>query len=80
MRTIIFLTLVAAQIIAGTPEDRMLRRVNGETNSETKLQMVIDFEKQFPQSKALPDVYLMAIDLYRQKNDRARIIEYGEKV
>jgi hypothetical protein len=38
------------------------------------------FEKQFPQSKALPEVYLMAIEVCREKNDRASIIEYGEKI
>jgi hypothetical protein len=71
---------IVAQIIAGTPEDKMLRRITAETVAENKLQMVTEFEKQFPDSRALTDVYLMAIDVCRQKNDRPRIIEYGEKV
>jgi hypothetical protein len=71
---------IVAQIIAGTPEDKMLRRITAETAPDSKLQMVTDFEKQFPDSRALTDVYLMAIDVYRQKNDRPRIIEYGEKI
>ena len=40
----------------------------------------MDFEKQFPQSKVLPDVFLMIIDLHRQKGDRLKVIEYSEKV
>jgi len=71
---------IVAQIIAGTPEDKLLRRITAETAPDSKLQMVTDFEKQFPDSRALTDVFLMAIDVYRQKNDRPRIIEYGEKI
>jgi hypothetical protein len=70
----------AGQIIAGTSEDRMFQRITVETNPDAKLQTLIDFEKQFPQSKVLPDVYLMVIDSYRQKGDRVKVIEYGEKV
>jgi tetratricopeptide (TPR) repeat protein len=69
----------AAQVIAGTPEDKLIQRISTETRSEAKLQMLLDFENGFPQSKALPDVYLMIIDVYRQKDDRAKVIEYGEK-
>jgi hypothetical protein len=68
-----------AQIIAGTPEDKLFLQINAETRPEAKLQMLVEFEKRFPQSKVLPDVYLMVIDLYRQKDDRGKIIEYGEK-
>jgi hypothetical protein len=70
---------VAAQIIAGTPEDKLFQQIIPETNPDAKLQMLIDFEKRFPQSKVLPDVYLMIIDVYRQRDDRVKIIEYGEK-
>lgn len=44
-----------------------------------RLRLLADFEEQFPQSRVLPDVYLMMIDIYRQKADRTKIIEYGEK-
>ena len=71
---------LAGQIIAGTAEDKMFQRIIAEANPDAKLQTMTEFEKQFPQSKALPDVYLMVIDLYREKNDRPKMIEYGEKV
>ena len=70
----------AGQIVAGTTEDKMFQQITADTNPDSKLQELMEFEKQFPQSKALPNVYLMTIDLYRQKGDRAKIIEYGEKI
>jgi hypothetical protein len=70
----------AAQILAGSAEDKAFQKIQAENNPETKLQKLVDFEGQFPQSKALSSVYLMIIDYYRQKDDRGRVIEYGEKV
>jgi hypothetical protein len=70
----------ASQIIAGSAEDKMFQQINSETNPDAKLEALAQFEKQFPQSKALPDAYLMMIELYRQKNNRAKVLEYGEKV
>jgi hypothetical protein len=70
----------AVQILAGTPEDKMFQRATNDTNADSKLATLMEFEKQFPHSKALPDVFLMVIDLYRQKDDRVKIVEYGEKV
>src|SRR5687768_12179286 len=72
--------VVSGQIVVGSDEDKMLQLITSETNPEGKLQRLAEFEKKFPHSKALPHIYLMAIDLYREKNDRDKIIEYGEKV
>ena len=69
----------ARQLVAGTAEDKMFQQIAGDANFESKLQTLREFEKQFPQSKALPDLYLMFIDLYRDKGDRVKMIEYGEK-
>src|SRR5262245_31901928 len=70
----------ASQVVAGTPEDKMLQQIAAETNTDAKLQLLQTFEEQFPQSKVLPDVYLMMIEQYRQKSEGNKIIEYGEKV
>src|SRR5262245_8103166 len=69
----------AAQIIAGSAEDKALQRLTAETDPEKRIALSLDFEKAFPQSKALPDVYLLLVGAYRQKNDPNKIIEYGEK-
>ena len=71
--------MLSGQIIAGTPEDKVFQQLTAETSPDSKLRILIDFENQFPHSKALPDVYLMMIDVYRQRSDRSKIIEYGEK-
>jgi hypothetical protein len=71
--------LLLGQIIAGSPEDRLYQQIRSEQGAAAKLQMLMEFENRFPQSKVLPDVYLIIIDLYRQKYDRLKIIEYGEK-
>ncbi|HZI51378.1 MAG TPA: hypothetical protein VFE29_06105 [Terriglobia bacterium] len=88
MRKLQLLTLIlcllppiaAAQIIAGSPEDKAFQQLMAETNADAKLQKLVDFEKSFPRSKALSNVYLMVIEIYRGKNEPDKIIEYGEKV
>jgi hypothetical protein len=67
------------QVAAGGPEDQALQRILAETNAEAKLRALLEFEKQFPGSKVLTDIYLMFVEVYRQKDDRPKIIEYGEK-
>jgi len=71
--------ITAGQVIAGSAEDRLFQKLVAEANSDAKLQMLLEFENSFPQSKVLADVYLMIVDVYRQKDNRTKIIEYGEK-
>ena len=68
-----------AQVRAGTPEARMYDQITAEANPDAKVELITAFEKQFPQSKILPSVYLMAVEVYRGKQDRPRILEFGEK-
>ena len=37
------------------------------------------FEKEFPQSKAIREAFLQLLQLYQQKNEAPKIIEYSEK-
>lgn len=69
-----------AQVKAGSDEDKALGKINAEKNVDTQVQLLNDFEKQFPQSKALPDVYMMLVDIYNSKNDTSKVAETGEKV
>jgi len=68
-----------AQLKANSEEDKAYRKITAEKNPDTQLTMLQDFEKQFPQSKALPDVYMMVVDYYTAKGDNAKVAEYGEK-
>jgi hypothetical protein len=69
----------AGQIVAGSLEDKSYKRIAAESDSDTRLQLLLDFETQFPHSKILPDVCIHIVNLYRQKGDRIKVIEYGEK-
>jgi hypothetical protein len=66
-----------AQVQAGSPEDKAFQKIDAESNTEAKIVLLVDFEKQFPQSKAVREAFLQLMDIYQQKNDQGKIIEYG---
>jgi len=68
-----------AQIVAGSPEAKAMDKLDAETNQEAKATLLLDFIKTYPQSKVLGDVYIQLLEIYRQKNDTAKVVEYGEK-
>ncbi len=68
-----------AQVVAGSPEDKAFQKIDSETNADTKVTLLLDFEKQFPQSKALLSAYLDLVRIFQEKNDQGKIIEFGEK-
>src|SRR5262245_19668485 len=68
-----------SQIAAGSAEEKAFLQLQSEPNGDAKLQKVAEFEKTYPRSRVLPNVYLMAIDFYREKNDPDKIIEFAEK-
>jgi tetratricopeptide (TPR) repeat protein len=67
-----------AQLKAGSDEDKAFRKITAEKNADTQAQMLQDFAKQFPQSKAMPQVWSMLLDIASEKGDHAKIAEYGE--
>jgi tetratricopeptide (TPR) repeat protein len=69
-----------AQVVAGSPEDKAFQKIDAENNNDGKITLLLDFEKQFPQSKALREAFLQLVQLYQQKNDSPKVIEYSEKV
>ncbi len=68
-----------AQVVAGSPEDGAYTKILAETNPDAKVALLLEFEKQFPQSKVLPDVYVMLMTIYQQKNDTAKALDFGER-
>src|SRR5205085_107975 len=66
------------QLKAGSDEDKAFRKIYAEKNADTQAQLLQDFAKQFPQSKVLPQVYSMLLNIATEKNDHAKIVEYGE--
>jgi hypothetical protein len=59
-----FANSVYAQLVAGSPEDAAYKDVD---NPRCTNYTALDFEKQFPQSKVLPDIYVMLMGIYQQK-------------
>jgi hypothetical protein len=76
-----FASLASAQarVQAGSDEDKALRKITAQTNPDAQIPMLLDFEKQYPKSQALSEVYAMLVDIYMAKQDNSKIIEYGEK-
>ena len=68
-----------AQLVAGTAEDRAYTAITSENNPDAKLALLIAFEKNFPQSRVLADICLMAIDIFKNKKDVLKVAEWGEK-
>jgi tetratricopeptide (TPR) repeat protein len=72
-------SIANAQVQAGSPEDKAFQKIDAENSVDGKVTLLLEFEKEFPQSKALRDAYLQLVQIYQQKNDSAKIIEYSEK-
>ena len=76
------LTSIAnAQLKAGSPEEAAYSKIEAEKNSDAKLTMLLDFEKQFAtvNPKVLATIYLMTMDIYSEKDNKPKIAEYGDK-
>ena len=71
---------LSAQVKAGSSESELFDKILSEPSPDNKLNLIASFEKQYPGSKILARVYLQAVDAYRQKGDRGKINEYGERV
>ena len=82
MALIFGLTSIAnAQLKAGSPEEAAYEKIDAEKNSEAKLVLVLDYEKQYPtvSPRVLANIFLMAMDIYSERDDKAKIAEYGDK-
>ncbi len=63
-----------------TPDEvKAARAIQSELDPDRTIQLVQDFEKQYPKSPFLTDLYFFAANAYQQKNDVQKSIEYGEK-
>jgi hypothetical protein len=72
-------SIAHAQVQAGSPEDKHFQKVDAENSPDGKIALLLEFEKEFPQSKALREAYMQLVQIYQQKNDSAKVIEYSEK-
>jgi len=60
-------------------EIKDFQAIQDELDPDRTIQLVNDFEKNYPTSRGLPQAYLKAASIYRQKGDLNHAAEYGEK-
>ena len=70
-----------AQLRAGSPEEAAYAKIDAEQNHDAKLALLLNFDKEFPEAnpRVLATVYLMAMDIYIEKEDKDKTAEYGDK-
>jgi hypothetical protein len=62
------------------PEFTDFQRASNERNIFTRIKLLIRFEKNYPRSSMLPDVYGDLVDLYIAKGDPSTAMTYGDKL
>jgi ankyrin repeat protein len=65
---------------AGPPEDTAFKKALSEPNPDTRLQLLLDFEQQYPQSAFWAEALENMIRIYRGKNDAAKIADVRDKL
>ena len=70
-----------AQLKAGSPEDEAYTKIEAEKNADAKLALLLEFESKFPNTngRMLATVYMMAMDIFSEKDNKSKIAEYGDK-
>ena len=74
-------SFVSAQLKAGSPEEAAFTKIEAEKNSDARLALLLEFEKQHANvsPRVMATIYLMAMDIYSEKDNKAKIAEYGDK-
>ena len=63
----------------GAVEWNAYRPITTEKDPAKKLNLLLNFEKNFPKSKLLPDVYTALMEIYVANHNDAKASEYGAK-
>ncbi len=71
----------ALALQAGLPaeQQQLFNKILNEPGPNTKLQLVFEFEKKYPKSKAMGDVYAIAMGVYQSRNESEEAGKYGER-
>src|ERR1043165_7569342 len=54
--------------------------ISAESNIDRKVSLMLAFEKAYPKSLALPQVYTSLMNIYVMKGDSRNTVDYGEKI
>ena len=69
----------SAQLIAGTPQDRLFGEMVDAPTLDERLEKAMQFEREYPDSVVIVQIYTTIMNVYNQRQDSALAIEYGEK-
>ena len=73
------LPLLGVQDVPAVRDTAAFVRIANERKSETKKKLALDFEKKFPKSKHLPDVYIQLSRVLVSRSDFTTAKQYGDK-
>jgi hypothetical protein len=62
------------------PEFSAFQEISRESNIDRKLALLLAFEKNFPASPALPNIYTTLMNVYVVKGNARGAMDYGEKM
>jgi tetratricopeptide (TPR) repeat protein len=69
----------SAQLVAGTPQDALFGEIVDAPNLDERLEKAMQFEREYPDSIVIVQIYTMIMNIYNQQQESALAIEYGEK-
>jgi hypothetical protein len=74
-------SVASAQLKAGSPEEAKYQKISDEKNVDSRLTLLLEFEKEFPavNAKVLATIYMMTMDIYSEKDNKTKIAEYADK-
>ena len=74
-----FASSAEAQLIAGSPEDKLYQQITATDDPDQKMALCLEFEKQFSESDVVVDIYNMLVVIHNSRNESDKVIEFGEK-
>ena len=69
----------SAQLVAGTPQDRLFGEIVDAPTMDERLEKAMQFESEYPDSVVIVQIYTMIMNIYNQQQESTLAIEYGEK-
>jgi tetratricopeptide (TPR) repeat protein len=70
---------LAAQLVAGSPEDALYGQIESAGSAGERLELALQFEREFPESPVKVQILTMIMNLYNQQQDADNAVAYAEK-
>lgn len=70
----------SAQLIAGSPEDDLYGQIEAATSASERLELAMQFEREFPDSPVDMAILTMIMNIYNQQQDSENAVAYAEKM